>query len=308
MHARLLTSLLAASLLALTACDIEDFDTVSKYNRDFHYNYPMKPDGRLEVETFNGSVDISGWDQATVDISGTKYGPTQDEADSLRVDIGNSPEAISVRVVRPSDRRNHEGARLVIKVPRGAVLDRIVTSNGAIRTMDGAGPARLHTSNGSIRVQDLRGSLNVETSNDPVELSRVDGDVTVHTTNGHIRVEEVSGAVEAHTSNSSVNLKIERADKPVRVETSNDPVELSLPAGFASNVRVNTSNSGITIRVPTEPNARMIARTSNGSITSEFDMRVQGEISKNRLDGTLGHGGGLMELTTSNSNIRLVKM
>lgn len=308
MRAWLLTPLLAAALLSLTACDIEDFDTGSKYNRDFHYNYPMKPDGRLEVETFNGSVEISGWDQATVDISGTKYGSTQESADSLRVDVGNSPEAISVRVVRPSERRNNQGARLVIKVPRGAILDRIVTSNGSIRTIDGAGPARLHTSNGSIRVQDLRGSLSAETSNDPVELSRVDGDVTLHTTNGHIRAEGVNGAVEAHTSNSSVNLRIEHADKPVRVETTNDPVELSLPRDFASNVRVNTSNSSITIRVPSEPNTRVIAHTSNGSITSEFDMRVQGEISKNHLDGTLGHGGGLMELGTSNGSIRLARM
>ncbi len=308
MRARLLTPLLAAALFTLTACDIEDFDTGSKYNRDFHYNYPMKPDGRLEVETFNGSVEISGWDQAQVDISGTKYGPTQESADSLRVDIGNSPDAISVRVVRPVERRNREGARLVIKIPRGAILDRIVASNGAIRTVDGAGPARLHTSNGSIRVQDLRGGLNAETSNGPVELNGVDGEVTVHTNNGHIRAEGVSGAVDAHTSNSSVNLKIEHGDKSIRVESTNGPVDLSLPANFSSNLRVNTSNNSITVRTPAEPNARVIARTSNGSINSEFDLRVQGEISKNHLDATLGRGGAMMELNTSNGSVRLVRM
>lgn len=308
MRARLLIPVLAPALLALTACDIEDFDGGGRYNRDFHYNYPMHADGRLEVETFNGSIDISGWDQATIDISGTKYGPTQDAADSLKVDIGNSPDSISVRAVRPIERRNHLGARFVIKVPKGAILDRIIASNGSIRTIEGAGPARLHTSNGSIRVEDLRGQLSAETSNSSVELSHVDGDVTIHTSNGHIRVEGVSGAVDAHTSNSSVNLKIEHADKPVRVESTNGSVDLALPADFSSNVRVSTSNNGITVRVPTEPNARLIARTSNGSITSEFDMRVQGEFSKNHLEGMLGHGGGLFELNTSNSNIRLVKM
>jgi hypothetical protein len=307
MRARLLLPVLAPALLCLTACDFEDFDNSAKYNRDFHYNYPMKADGRLEVETFNGSVDISGWDQATVDISGTKYGPTAEAADSLRVDISNTPDSVSIRVVRPSIRRNNEGARMVIKIPRGVRLDRIVTSNSSLRTVDGVGPARLHTSNGSIRVQDLRGSLTAETSNSSVELNGVDGDATARTSNGNIRAQGVKGALEAHTSNSSVNLKAERPDRPVRIESSNGSVDLSLAPNFSSDVRVNTSNSSITVHSPTEPNARVIARTSNGSINSDFDMRIRGDFSKNHLEGTLGSGAALMDLSTSNSTIRIVR-
>jgi DUF4097 and DUF4098 domain-containing protein YvlB len=298
---------MAAALLSLTGCDLEDFDNVAKYNRDFHYSYPMKPDGRLEVETFNGSVDISGWDQPTVDISGTKYGPTAEAADSLHVDVSNSPGLVSVRIVRPSMRRGNQGARLVIKVPRGVMLDRIVSSNGPIRTIDGAGPARLHTSNGAIRVQDLKGGLTAETSNAPVEVDGVEGDVTANSSNGHIRAERVHGSMAAHTSNSSVNLKIERPDRPVRVESSNGSVDLALVPDFASDVRVNTSNSSITVHVPSEPNARLIARTSNGSITSDYDLRVRGEFSKNHMEGTLGRGDGLLDLSTSNSSIRIVR-
>ncbi len=308
MRARLLTPLLASALLALTACDIEDFDTGGRYNRDFHYNYPISANGRLEVDTFNGAVDISGWDQNTVDISGTKYGPTQDAADALRVDVSHSSDSVTIHAVQPTERRNHLGARFVIKVPRGAILDRIVSSNGSIRTIDGAGPARLHTSNGSIRVQDLRGPLTAETSNSSVELSRVEGDVTIRTSNGHVKAEGVKGSVDVHTSNSSVNLKIENAAKPVKVESSNGPIDLSLPANFSESLRVDTSNSGITIRIPTEPNARLDARTSNSSISSDWDMRVQGDIGKNHMEGTLGHGGGLFELHTSNGAIRLVRM
>ena len=49
-------------------------------------------------------------------------------------------------------------------------MDRILTSNGAIRTLDGSGPARLRTSNAEIRVQGLRGSLDAQTSNGSIEL------------------------------------------------------------------------------------------------------------------------------------------
>ena len=261
----------------------------------------------MSVETFNGSIEISGWDQNTVDISGTKYGPTQAAADDLQIDTDHSPDAVSVRVVRPSTPRNRLGARFVIKIPRGALLDRITASNGSIHVTDGSGPARLKTSNGSIQVQDLNGNLDAQTSNSSVELADVMGDAIVHTSNGRIRAERVKGALDATTSNSSVHANIERADRPVRIETSNGSVELSLPQGFSRDARVTTNNSSITLRLAAPANAHVVARTSNSSISSDFEMAMRGEIGKNSVDATIGSGGPLIELNTSNGGIRLVR-
>ena len=146
MRLRINVVLPAAALLCLTACDFEDMDGgFGRFTRDIHLSYPLTATGRLAVETFNGSIEISGWDQDTVDISGTKYGPTQAEADALNVNIDHAADSVSIRVARPVDRRGNRGARFIIKVPRRAIFDRLVSSNGAIRTTDGAGPARIHT-------------------------------------------------------------------------------------------------------------------------------------------------------------------
>jgi DUF4097 and DUF4098 domain-containing protein YvlB len=308
MRAQLLLPALAAALLGLSACDIEDWGDSHRYQQDFHYSFPLKSDGRVSIESFNGAVEISGWDQNTVDIGGAKYGPSQEAADALKIDISNSPEEISVRAVRPSDRRGNIGARFTIKIPRGARLDRIVTSNGSIHTMDGAGPARLRSSNGSIHVQDLKGSLDAQTSNASVELLNIAGDAIVHSSNGHIHADGLTGSLDANTSNSGINARIGEAAKSVRLDTSNGSVDLSLPANFASDLRVNTSNSSITVRMPREPNARLVAHTSNSSISSDFDLRVQGRIDKNHVEGTLGNGGALMDLGSSNGSIRLLRM
>jgi DUF4097 and DUF4098 domain-containing protein YvlB len=308
MRPKFLIPALAAGLLCLNACDFADLGEMDRFSRDFHYSYSMATNGKLSVETFNGSVEVSGWDQNTIDVSGTKYGPTERAADDLKVEIDNSPDGVSIRVIRPSERRNNQGARFVIKVPRTAVLDRIVTSNGAIRTSDGSGPTRLKTSNGPIRVAGLRGSLDAQTSNGPVELNNVDGDVTTHTSNGPIHAERLNGTLDATTSNSAVHAEIKRADRPVRVETSNGPVELTLPEGFSRDVRVNTNNSGITLHLPESLSARVMARTSNSSISTDFDVRMQGEFNKNHMDATIGGGGALLDLTTSNGSIRLSKM
>jgi DUF4097 and DUF4098 domain-containing protein YvlB len=309
MRQKLVIPTVAAGLLCLAACDIDDFNINERYTKDFHYSFPLKSNGRIVVESFNGSVEISGWDQDTVDISGTKYAPSQERADELKIETSNSPDSVSVRAIRPSERRNNLGARFVIKVPRSAQLDRITTSNGSIRTADGTGPAHLRTSNGSIRVQDLRGSLDAQTSNAAVDLLDVEGDVIARSTNGHIHAEGLRGGFDANTSNAGINAKITRTGRSVRAETSNGGVELTLPAGLSSDVKVSTSNSGITLRVPSEINARILARTSNSSISTDFDLKVHGEISKNHMDGAIGSGGGpLIDLSTSNGGIHLVKM
>jgi DUF4097 and DUF4098 domain-containing protein YvlB len=307
MRVNLAVSSFAFILLRTTGCNLEDLGDVGRYNREFHYSYPLKPGGRISVESFNGSVEISSWNQGTVDISGTKYGPTQSAADTLLIETENAADSVSVRAVRPSDRRNNTGARFVIKIPQGTLLNRINTSNGGIRIQDGTGPARLKTSNGGIRVQTLHGSLDAETSNSGIDLEDIDGDVLAHSSNGHIHADRLRGALDATTSNSGVTGELERADRPVRVETSNGSVDLKLPPSFTGAVRVNTNNSGIAVHLAEPVNAELSARTSNSSVSCDFDVRVHGQNAKSHMTGTIGSGGPLMELTSSNGSIRVMR-
>jgi hypothetical protein len=307
MRAKCLLPALGAVLLGMTACDFEDMGGYERYHRDFHYSFPLHRGGRLATETFNGSVEVSPWDQETVDISGTTYAPSQDEADNLKVDIDHSPDSVSIRVVRPSMRHGNWGARFVIKVPRQAVLDRITTSNASIRTVDGVGPARFKSSNGQIHVEGLRGNLDAQTSNSAIELVDVEGEVKAHSSNGHIRVDGLAGSLDAGTSNSSIHAALEKTTGPVHLESSNGSIELALPPGASVPVRASTNNSSITLHVPGSVNARLSARTSNGSISTDFELRMQGEFSRTHMEGTIGSGGPLFDLVTSNGNIRLLR-
>ncbi len=307
MRAKLLIPGIAAGLILLAGCEFEDFGGLERYHEDFHFSYPMNAGGRLMVESFNGSVEVSTWDQQTVDISGTKYARSQDEARDLKIDIDHSPASVSIRAVRPTMRHGNYGARFAIKVPRGAVLDHLVTSNGAIRTDDGVGPARLKTSNGHVEVRGLKGSLTAETSNGPIEAENIEGGVEAHSSNGHIRLDHVHGAVEASTSNSSIHAALEKVDGSIRLQSSNGSIDLTLPSNAQSAVRAHTSNGGITLHLPGEVNARLTADTSNGNISTDFELRLHGEISKRHIEGTLGNGGPLIDLSTSNGSIRIVR-
>jgi DUF4097 and DUF4098 domain-containing protein YvlB len=278
---------LIPALVVLAGCEFDDVGDFGRYHEDFHYNYPLKAGGRVSVETFNGGVEISPWEQDTVDISGTRYARSQDLISELKIDIDHTTDAVSIRTSRPTTRNGNYGARFVIKVPRNAVLDRITTSNGAIRATDGTGPGRFRTSNGGIHVLGFKGELKADTSNGTLELTDVEGPITAHTSNGSIRGKGLRGALD--------------------LDTSNGGIDLAFIAGPVPGIRAHTSNSGITVRLPGQVNARLMASTSNGSITSDFEMLVKGEISKHRMDGTLGSGGPLIDLQTSNGGIRILR-
>ena len=312
MRTQILVLSLAAGLLGLAGCDIDDLDIGGSEHssQDFHYSYPMQPGGRLSVENFNGSVEISGWDQDTVDISGSKYARTPELRDALKIEVEHAPDSVYIRTVRPSDRRGSMGARYIIKVPKRTVLDRISSSNGAIHTLDIEGAARLKTSNGGVRAENLHGNLDAQTSNGGIDVQNLEGSATLHTSNGRVHAEDVRGSFEAETSNSGISVRLAKPaeGRPIKLETSNGGIELTVDALNQNEIRASTSNGGITLHLPGNVGANLVANTNNSSISTEFDVQTQGNLSKHHLEGKIGAGGPSIDLSTSNGSIRLLKM
>ena len=307
----------AAGFLVLTGCeDWGDWGPSDRYREDFHYSYDLKPGGTVSVDNFNGPVEITSWEQDTVEVNGTKYASQKAYLDDMKIDVSATPGAVRIRTVRPSISRGNCGARYSIRVPKRVVLDEIVSSNGALRIDHIEGTARLRTSNGSVRIEGLKGDLNARTSNGPIEVRDMDGNVRLHTSNGHIDAEATHGSFEAQTSNSRIEATLvdPAPNWPIRVDTSNGHIQLELKGARLPDVRADTSNSSVELKLPANVNARVRATTSHhSSVTSDFDELMRGAEDDRRgrhseVEGTLGNGGPLMELSTSNGSIKIVKM
>jgi hypothetical protein len=216
------------------------------------------------VENSNGSVEITGWDRDSVEVTGTKYAATEDMLKALQVDIQGDASSVRIRTVRPGTRFGSYGARYVIRVPRRFELERVVSSNGHVQVRDVEGPARLRTSNAHVRTADTKGSLEIETSNGGIEVDEHAGQITGATSNAKIRVD----------------LRQPAPDRPIRLETSNGGIDVKLHAMRGNSVRLSTSNGGITVALPESAGAQLRAETSNGQVRTDFD--VQGEVRKNR--------------------------
>jgi DUF4097 and DUF4098 domain-containing protein YvlB len=261
---------------SLAGCDIEDFDSSDRAQVDFHYNFPLNPGGSVNVDTFNGGIEIIGWDQNSVDISGTKYANSEQLRDAIKIDTAHTDSSVSVHAVRPYDSHGNMGAKFVIHVPKKVNLDRIATSNG------------------KIEVRSVIGSANLRTSN------------------GHINAEQMDGPIDASTSNGHINVQDEVSGRaPIHARTSNGAIDITAEHAINSDLHASTSNGSITVHLPSSTSARVRASTSNSPITCDFEVTTQGRIEKHHLEGTINGSrtdAPMIDLSTSNGHIRLAKL
>ena len=309
--ARLLP-LVAASLLLAGCLYVGDFEDSDAYREDFHSTHPLEPGGAVSIETFNGSIELRGWEQNSVEVNGTKSASSKGALDALKIEVNTTSGSVRIRAVRPPDFYRNMGVRFSIRVPHKALLDLISTSNGKIQIEDVEGHARLHTSNGGVRVSRVKGEVEARTSNGTIEAQDVDGNVNLHTSNGAIRAETMHGSFEGTTSNGSITARLNdpASTWPVRAETSNGHIDLTLDAKQLPEVRASTNNSSILVRLPAAANARVRAATSHNSITSDFGGLDNGYDRRrhSELHGTIGSGGPLIDLSSSNGSIKILKL
>ena len=225
----------------------------NRFKEDFHYSFPQGSGGRLDLENFNGSVEILGWDQNTIDVSGTKYAEEESMLRAMRVEATQSGNTVQVRTVRPEPRKWNCGAHYLIRVPRRTELSRIQSSNGSLRVEDVEGlTADLITSNGGIRLRNIKGRIDAKTSNGTVDVQTAEGGLTIRTSNGSVTLDNVRGTLNATTSNGAIRGTLVDAapNEPIKLTTSNGGIDVKLQMPRNNDVIASTSNGGITIRMP----------------------------------------------------------
>jgi DUF4097 and DUF4098 domain-containing protein YvlB len=283
-----------------------DFGPTERYHADFHHTYQTQPKVRVDAESFNGGIEIEGWDRNEIEVSGVKSASTQTALDAIRIDIHNTPESVEIRVVRPSGQQGSMGARFTIHVPRGAELDRITTSNGPVKVTDVSRARHLKTSNGGINIKGVQGDVDARTSNGPIDAESVSGGLVLKSSNGHIHAGRIDGPLEAETANSGIVARLSSSPAaPIKLQTSNGSIDLTMEKPPLNDIRAETRNNSITVHLPSDTSAKVSADTSNSSIDTDFD--VIGDKDRRHLRGTIGSGGHAIELSTSNGRIRISK-
>jgi hypothetical protein len=129
--------------------------------------------------------------------------------------------------------------------------------------------------------------------------------VDVSTVAGQVLVSGATSAVTAHTVDGSVG--VQTASGPVDLRTVNGSVKASVATLLGSDaIRIETVNGSVRAQLPAAVQGAFDLENVNGSIRSDFPLGASGS-EHHHLTGTIGTGGGSVQLKTVNGSVTLTK-
>jgi DUF4097 and DUF4098 domain-containing protein YvlB len=158
---------------------------------------------------------------------------------------------------------------------------------------------------GDTHMEHIRGPVKFHTSRTDFQLGRLDGEIEIGN-NAELSTSNAVGPLTLTTY--SRNITLERISGDVYVTNRNGSVDVT-SAPPLSNVTVENRNGSVDVTVPEQGNFAYQFDANNGSIESEFsEVEIpEGGAQKKNISGTVGKGGPMLRITTSQGDISLKK-
>ncbi|MAF13227.1 hypothetical protein CMK11_22465 [Candidatus Poribacteria bacterium] len=231
---------------------------------------------RIDVETSNGAVRLTGDDSDTVSIVATRVVRARDEsrgqeyAQNVTVEITRERGTLRERTKTPSPNPLYIGSVSVeysVSLPRH-LSARAVSSNGAVDIISVDGSADAGASNGAVTLADIGGEAKGRSSNGAVTLSNVGSVVEATTSNGAVTVvcRAVSSSARIQSDNGAVTLVVDGAlGAAVTMGANNGAVSASVRV-LRGDIRLRAGSGAISITVEDTLAGGIDARAGSGTV------------------------------------------
>jgi hypothetical protein len=286
-------ALVAAMAAGLSACDITvgaaDFQT-SEEKR-----FSVAGASRLNLATFDGSIEVTGWDRPEVRVEVEKHAPDQQTADSITIESKQEGGVITVTVLRPTGLsqhgwRNSPSARLIVSVPLQSDLT-------------------LRSGDGSLTVRRVKGTFDLRTDDGSMSLDEVGGTLVGRTEDGSIHARDVGGSVDFETGDGSIRL--DGVLRKVHLETHDGSVVFRARpgSGMDDDWSITTGDGSLRTELPKDFSADVDAQSGEGSVNVEGITKADDEtrdhthMERPVARGTLGKGGKTLRLRAGDGSI-----
>ncbi|MEO8657064.1 MAG: DUF4097 family beta strand repeat-containing protein [Bryobacteraceae bacterium] len=187
--------------LLLTVCALSAADTEIK---EFKKTIPLKPDALLALQSEDGGVEVSGWDQPTVEIYAR-----------ISMETGNFKSKYAVQDTEIKVEGSEAGWQIRADFSKVQQSSWSMLTGGPARPsvhfkirVPRAARVKVRTENGESRITDLRGELDFEGMRGDVHLSGIEGVVRLQTMSGDIeaRFLKPAGPSSVETMRGDVSL------------------------------------------------------------------------------------------------------
>jgi DUF4097 and DUF4098 domain-containing protein YvlB len=250
---------------------------------------------QLALTTFDGSIDVRGWDRNEVLVEVEKRGPDQATVDKIQVNASQHGNTITLDVAKPSPLtttsfQRSPSASLIVSVPLlTAVTAR--SGDGSITIRRVNGKVDLDTDDGSVRVEEVKGDLVVRTGDGSVRARQIDGHAKINTGDGSVGVDGVFGDLEVETRDGSIVVTARSGsaiESAWSVTTGDGSIRLELPEGFGADLDAQSADGRV----------RVEQRTDRAPVSAE-----RGESEQGSARGKLGAGGKPLKLRSGSGSI-----
>jgi len=263
-------------LLAFFTCACsEGCIPTEKYERIVQLTAPLPTGSLFEAQTHNGDINITGSNVAECNLIATITA----RADTIE-NAQKLAEAVEVKLV-PSD------SKLIAKIEKPELApDECICISFDV-TVPNQTNTNLTTHNGALKIKNLTGQINGTTHNGEVTAEKIAGTVELQTHNGEITCKDAAGNIKLQTHNGNAEAFYSATAPPV------------------CNASIITHNGNVSITTPPNLSAKIEISTHNGSIDTDLPITVTGEVTENKLTGTIGKGEGKLYLETYNGSIKI---
>jgi hypothetical protein len=282
-----------AAALALAACDVSV--GTAEYSVREEKTFAVTGAARLALTTFDGNIEVRGWDRNEVRVEVEKRGPDQATVDKILVKATQTGNAIAIDVAKPSPLertgfRRTPSASLVVSVPTETAIT-ARSGDGAVTIRRVNGNVDIDTDDGNVRVEEVKGNLTIRTGDGAVDARQVDGGARINTGDGNIRAE---GAFKA-----------------LVLETKDGAVDVSARSGslVESDWTVTTGDGNVRLELPKGVNAELDAETADGRVQVDgasgkaADAGGRDDRERRSFRGALGIGGKALKVRSGSGSI-----
>lgn len=271
-------------------------------DRTIHEIADVHPQGEVEVSNVSGRIEVEGWDQERVEVTGTLGRGAE------RLEFRTQGRHTLIRVEHPSGGRNVGRSELRIRMPvESRLIVASVAADIVIREVRGA--QRMHSVSGDIETVMFSEDVQLKTVSGDIKLSGTGkpGLLTVTTVSGDVEIRGVAGEVVLQTVAGDLEVdgdQIERA----RIRTTNGSATLRSALAPAARIEMEAVNGTLSLVLKNEPDAEYTLETFNGRIDNAFGpepVRTSRFAPGTELRFTTGEGSARVNMETLNGAIIL---
>jgi len=267
--------------------------------REVNETRPLSPTGTVTVSNIEGSVEVIGWSNAQVEITGTLG------ADVEELKIDGDSDALTIEVKAPKHPEWLE-TDLVLRVPVAASIE-VETVSATIEVEGVTGSVALESVSGwattsgrpaELSIETVSGDITVAEAEPRTDLASVSGSITVELATGRLDAETVSGDIRV------ANGSLESAS----FETVSGSISYEGDLVGDGRYQFESMSGSVTLVVPSGVSADFDMTTFSGDIDNEIGPRPQRTskfTSEQELEFSAGSGGAEVTIESFSGSIKI---